>query len=551
MEKLLKMENPNTEIFRSRIDTFVLNAINQHDGYGYDILDYISNQTDGHYEIKQSSIYNILKRLEKNGYVASYQGDETKGGKRKYYKILDKGKDFLEKEKKEWEYSRTLIDNLVSEKEFDLLNEAPPFDASKLRPLTARKKEDDELEEIDDTDLNINVKDNSSNGEIVFDEDNFYETNDAIKITNDNEILKSEITADIAKTQAKVVSTAAINEKPSINENLDKDISKLEANQKNTYNYNDANNNNSQKFTTNTSSTNNSENIILKNAQNNNQIPYSDNELIFDKQHVKAIENNLYNQYNIKSDYSLKNAKLDNNNNNNNNVDNNERNANTDYNKWDYSYKTNTHKLFNDDAEPDESYKAVFDDIFNNKKAVADEFDEETAVNCKHISDLKEVLGVEGYSLNKYKSTPSKNYMRYLYINKLYRDTSLLSYLFFVLMLLTLFLAKSAFNPNNTLLLVFGCVGIVIPIIMFVNYMFNPKKRKKDNIKINMVLASGIFIYIIFLLLNIIIVLLIPNGYSLNSPPLYAPSIAALVIPFSTILFTVLYKSGGYFQKIK
>lgn len=133
------METINTDILRGRVDIFILKALSENDGYGYDILNYIRDRTEGHYEMKQSSVYSVLKRLEKSQYVRSYMGgSETNGAKRRYYSLTESGKEYLENEEKEWSYTRTLLDNLVTDKEFDLQNDTPPFKPSDLRPLTRR-----------------------------------------------------------------------------------------------------------------------------------------------------------------------------------------------------------------------------------------------------------------------------------------------------------------------------------------------------------------------------------------------------------------------------
>lgn len=138
----------NTDMLRGRVDIFVLKALSVHDGYGYDILNYVHDKTEGHYEMKQSSIYSVLKRLEKQGYISSYDGTESNGAKRRYYTLTDAGRQLLSAEEKEWEYTRTLLDNLVSDKTFDLMSDTPPFHPSDLRPLTRRTaKSDVETEE--------------------------------------------------------------------------------------------------------------------------------------------------------------------------------------------------------------------------------------------------------------------------------------------------------------------------------------------------------------------------------------------------------------------
>ena len=47
----------------------------------------------GEYEMKEPSPYTSLKRLEKQGFVESYWGDETQGARRKYYHMTPAGVD--------------------------------------------------------------------------------------------------------------------------------------------------------------------------------------------------------------------------------------------------------------------------------------------------------------------------------------------------------------------------------------------------------------------------------------------------------------------------
>ena len=61
-------------------------------------------------DIKESTLYPILKKLEKNGYLTTYS-QEFQGRNRKYYSITDSGKEQLIFLKKEWnEYYHTIDD---------------------------------------------------------------------------------------------------------------------------------------------------------------------------------------------------------------------------------------------------------------------------------------------------------------------------------------------------------------------------------------------------------------------------------------------------------
>ena len=142
------MDTVNTELIRGHVDTIILNSLAEQDRYGYEILDIISNLSEGRYEIKQPTLYSCLKRLEKQGFIESYFGEESNGGRRRYYKLTEKGKETLEQDQREWEFSRTIINKLLSDKEIDLKTVEAPFDPNELRPLTRRVRAHDKEDEV-------------------------------------------------------------------------------------------------------------------------------------------------------------------------------------------------------------------------------------------------------------------------------------------------------------------------------------------------------------------------------------------------------------------
>lgn len=127
----------NKDLIRDHVDTIILSTLENEDRYGLDILEVIQKNSKGLYELKQPTLYSCLKRLEKLGYIRSYKGDSSNGAQRVYYTLLDDGRKFLENDKYQWEYSRTIINGLLSAKDFDP-EEKPPFEASELRPRTKR-----------------------------------------------------------------------------------------------------------------------------------------------------------------------------------------------------------------------------------------------------------------------------------------------------------------------------------------------------------------------------------------------------------------------------
>lgn len=136
----MDISSVNSDLIRGNVTTIILGCLINEDRYGYDIMKEIEDKSNSQYVLKQATLYNQLKRLEKQGLVSSYDGapDDTGGGKRRYYSLTPEGRQYLVKERSEYEYSRTILDKLVSEKEFDFTKEIP-FDASQLRPYSKRE----------------------------------------------------------------------------------------------------------------------------------------------------------------------------------------------------------------------------------------------------------------------------------------------------------------------------------------------------------------------------------------------------------------------------
>ena len=90
------------------IEYLILTIVDSRDSYGYEISQTIKLVAD----IKESTLYPILKRLEKAGYVTTYS-QEFQGRKRKYYSITLSGKEQMHYLHTEWNAYRDTIDGII------------------------------------------------------------------------------------------------------------------------------------------------------------------------------------------------------------------------------------------------------------------------------------------------------------------------------------------------------------------------------------------------------------------------------------------------------
>lgn len=101
------------DLLRGHTDTIVLGVLRGRDRYGFEIYKAIRDATGGNYEIKEATLYAAYRRLVKDGLVEAYWGDESQGGRRKYYRITDAGRAVYRRNVDAWVVTRRTIDSLL------------------------------------------------------------------------------------------------------------------------------------------------------------------------------------------------------------------------------------------------------------------------------------------------------------------------------------------------------------------------------------------------------------------------------------------------------
>ncbi|MFS8522540.1 MAG: PadR family transcriptional regulator [Micromonosporaceae bacterium] len=101
------------DLLRGHTETIVLALLSQRDMYGFEIFKRIRDATGGRHEIKEATLYAAYRRLAKDGLIEAYWGDESQGGRRKYYRITDAGRAVYRRNVVAWATTRDLIDSLL------------------------------------------------------------------------------------------------------------------------------------------------------------------------------------------------------------------------------------------------------------------------------------------------------------------------------------------------------------------------------------------------------------------------------------------------------
>ena len=102
----------SSDLIRGHIDTIILYSLMDGDKFAQQISDSIEEKSNKEYKMNQATLYSSLKRLENLKLVSSYWNDSN-SGRRKFFKLSEKGKETVETNLSNWSYSRSIIDRLM------------------------------------------------------------------------------------------------------------------------------------------------------------------------------------------------------------------------------------------------------------------------------------------------------------------------------------------------------------------------------------------------------------------------------------------------------
>ena len=90
------------------LDAVVLSVVSMEGTYGYKITQDVRQVMD----VSESTLYPVLRRLQKDGFLETYDM-EFQGRNRRYYKITSNGMILLDKYRSEWLSYKSNIDKIL------------------------------------------------------------------------------------------------------------------------------------------------------------------------------------------------------------------------------------------------------------------------------------------------------------------------------------------------------------------------------------------------------------------------------------------------------
>ena len=91
------------------LDAMVLSIVKREDTYGYKITQDITKAA----QVSESTLYPVLRRLQKNSYLETYDR-EFQGRNRRYYRLTASGVNMLDEYKTQWENHKKTVDSILN-----------------------------------------------------------------------------------------------------------------------------------------------------------------------------------------------------------------------------------------------------------------------------------------------------------------------------------------------------------------------------------------------------------------------------------------------------
>lgn len=110
------MVSISSDVIRGYNDTIILYLLLDKPSYGYEISKQIKSLSEEKYVIKETTLYSAFTRMERNGYIESFNDEDMSNGKKRtYYRITDAGRQYYREKCAEWKLTKEVVEKFIEE----------------------------------------------------------------------------------------------------------------------------------------------------------------------------------------------------------------------------------------------------------------------------------------------------------------------------------------------------------------------------------------------------------------------------------------------------
>ena len=101
------------DLIGASAEVLILGVLAREPSYGYQIIKRVNDESDGLFAWQEGTVYPILHKLERNGFVRAQWQDADTGRRRKYYYVTAAGRERLRAAAREWAAVNKLVVRLA------------------------------------------------------------------------------------------------------------------------------------------------------------------------------------------------------------------------------------------------------------------------------------------------------------------------------------------------------------------------------------------------------------------------------------------------------
>ena len=105
------------ELVAASAEALILSLLSKGESYGYAIIQEVRARSDNHLQWTDGMLYQVLHRMENNGWIKSRWVKMENGRKRKYYALKKDGQTALDEQRTQWLKVHGVLTQLWGEKE--------------------------------------------------------------------------------------------------------------------------------------------------------------------------------------------------------------------------------------------------------------------------------------------------------------------------------------------------------------------------------------------------------------------------------------------------
>ena len=102
----------NAQALKGHLDLLLLAVLADGAKHGYAVIDELRRRSDDVFDLPEGTIYPVLHRLEKSGYLSS-KWSTVRGRRRRTYRLTDKGRLVLGEQSRDWNLFSAAVTRVV------------------------------------------------------------------------------------------------------------------------------------------------------------------------------------------------------------------------------------------------------------------------------------------------------------------------------------------------------------------------------------------------------------------------------------------------------